>query len=182
MSKFDTIYENVLLSLRESIGEKYNLQNDLSLLVSALMHASNKYLKTHKGSTPDETLKTIVAHIMEQQGPVYSIPLDLGDGSIPPIVLKVTDVNANRTNDDDPNFTIKIDLLTPIEGVDVKQTYQDTDPETIFNNVISKLDSIVTANQEKAKAEEIDKAVQPLPTTTGPTAQPPGETSALPGA
>lgn len=176
MSKFDTVYENIVWSLRENVNvhEAYigsNFSDDLSSLVKVLI--DNGYLKGNAES--------VVAQLMHQQNPIKEINLDLQDGAIPPIKLKIKGGEKPADSQEDENFSVTV---IPVEKPQEQKEFKNTMLETIFADVLA---FIKTQTLQKIAPEA---AVETLPASTGAAAQPAGETatpapaegeSALPG-
>lgn len=164
--KFDVIYENILWSLREQESEHSayigsNFSDDLSSLVKVLI--DNGYVKGN--------VESIVAQLMHQQNPIKELNLDMQDGAIPPLKLKITGGEKPADSQEDENFAVTV---IPIEKPQEQKEFKNTMLETIFADVLA---FIKTQTLQKIAPEA---AVETLPASTGAAAQPAGETTPAP--
>ena len=167
--KFDVLFEDILWSLREDntayLGNQ--MQDNISLLVKSLIY--NGYVKGD--------VESITAQLMHQHGPIKTLNLDLQDGSLPPITIKIKNQDVQDNSEDD-KFSVTV---IPLDKPQDQKEFTNTMLETIFADVVA----FIKAQALKGLAPEA--GVETLPPSTGANAQPAGETtpaegeSALPG-
>ncbi len=169
MSKFDSVYENILWSLREDVSRHSayvgsNFSDDLSSLVKVLV--DNGYLKGN--------VESIVAQVIHQQNPIKELNLDMKDGAIPPIKLKIKGGEKPADSQEDEDFSVTV---IPVDKPQEQKEFTNTMLETIFADVLA---FIKTQTLQKLAPEN---AVETLPPAEGANAQPgeAGGESALPG-
>jgi len=173
--KFDVIYENILWSLREDIGdsnhESYigsDFKDNIALLVKLLR--DNDYVKGD--------VESITAQLVHQHNPIKELNLDLKDGAIPPIKLKIKGGEKPAESQEDEDFSVTV---IPLDKPQDQKEFTNTMLETIFADVVA----FIKTQALKSIAPEA--GVETLPPSTGANAQPAGETtpaegeSALPG-
>jgi hypothetical protein len=165
-NKFDTIYEDILWNLREDVNRHSayigsNFSDDLSSLVKVLI--DNEYVKGN--------VESIVAQLMHQSDPIKELNLDMKDGAIPPIKLKIKGGEKPAESQEDEDFSVTV---IPVEKPADQKEFTNTMLETIFADV---LNFIKTQTLQKIAPEA---AVETLPPATGANAQPAGETTPAP--
>jgi len=167
-SKFDTIYENLLWSLREDVPLDPDFKSNVLGLVNALIN--KKYIQQENGQDPDsKQIETIVAHAVEDRKinldglGALSPKLQQHNPSLPPIILNIGKDNG---------FSVTlIDTSKPKGDSQREKTFTGENIESIYTDVTTTLQSI-SVQQEAPEA-----AVQQLPPATGANAQPAGETT-----
>ena len=166
--KFDLLYEDIVWSLREDLADTgyvgSDFEDNLRVLVTSLK--DKDYIKGD--------VDTIVAQLLHQHSPVKSLDLDLKDGAIPPIRLKISGGAKPGESNEDEDFSVTV---IPLDHPDQQKEFGNTMLETIFADV---LDFIRTQTLQNLAPE---KAVETLPPAQGANAQPGEEegASALPG-
>jgi hypothetical protein len=159
MSKFDLVYEKMWSLLRENSYVSSTLVDNLQQLVKLL---------SSKDFLPKQTnTKEFVKQLLNQPNNVKEINLDTQENALPPIKLKV----SQDSSDDSETFTVTvINLSNPKD----QKTFQNSMMETIFEDVVSYIQTIALQGLQP------DSAVEPLPPSEGGNAQPGAEASALP--
>ncbi len=158
MSKFDLIFENAMLSLREQ--QEYinsTFADNARLLIKALK--DNDYISSSKD------VEMVVKNVMNQPNNVKEVVLDTQEKSIPPMKLRL------KQESDSESFSVTvIDLKDPSK----QKEFSNSMLETIFDDVLT---YIKTATLQGLAPEA---AVDQLPPAEGGEAQPGAEESALP--
>ena len=169
MSKFDKIYEDIVWSLREDVSRHAayvgsNFEDDLSSLVKVLV--DNGYIKGN--------VESIVAQILHQNNPIKELNLDMKDGAIPPIKLKIKGGEKPAESQEDEDFSVTV---IPVDKPEEQKEFTNTMLETIFADVLA---FIKVQTLQKLAPEA---AVEELPPTEAANTQPgeAGGESALPG-
>ena len=158
MSKFDAIYENVLLSLREN--GNLPADNDFESDVKTLVHL----LSDAKLIQPGHDLDTIVAHAVHTKEIDLDDYNDIGvENKLPPIVITLK--GENKVD----SITVK-DLREPNK---LAKDFGTQVEDSLFPSVV---DYIKTLALQGLAPEA---GVETLPPATGETS--PAEQSALPG-
>jgi hypothetical protein len=164
-NKFDAIYENILWSLREDVGESgyigSDFEDNIALLVKLLK--DNDYVKGD--------IETITAQLMHQHNPIKELNLDMKDGAIPPIKLKIKGGEKPADSQEDEDFSVTV---IPLNKPEQQKEFTNTMLETIFADVIN----FIKAEALQSIAPEA--GVETLPPSTGANAQPAGETTPAP--
>lgn len=162
MSLFDQLYEKYERRLNEKSAYISSTFEDNILLM--LKHLKdNDYLK------PSEEIEKYAKEILNQPRNTKEIVLDPTDETLPPMKLLL----KQDTGDSESLVVTVINTNKPQEQKEFKNTML----ETIFEEVIEHI--------KQATLQGLDvsnQAVDQLPASEGPNAQPGGGESALPGA
>lgn len=159
MSKFDLIFEEALLSVKEDRYFNSSFADNIRLLAKALIDSDLL--------GKEISIEEVVRRTLSQPKNVKEITLDTQEQSLPPIKLHV---KQPSTDSEDFSITV-IDL----QNADQQKEFTNSMLETIITDA---LEYIRTIALQGLKPEA---AVDTLPTSDGANAQPGGESSALPG-
>lgn len=157
MKKFDLIYEQLLDYVNEKNYVDATFEDNVRLIVKVLK--DNDYISSEKD------VDEVVERTMSQENNVKEIILDVTEDTMPAVKLHITQ------NSDSENFEVEVINLEDPEN---PKKFENTMLETIFDEVINYIKELTL------KGLSADNAVDEVPQSEGPNAQPEGGESALP--